>query len=451
MRILNTDSLLRQLLFLLVASFIQITLLSPCASAQKIEPAKPLQVGRVEFIGLRRLTQEQALAISGLQSGDLFSEPLIDDGAKKLVDSGLFARLGYRVRSTGNQVNVTFQVEEADRAAQIVFDNFVWFTDGELFAAIRRDVPFFTGTAPESGSTVDEIAKALQRLLDEKKIPGRVEYLSADLSQRLSYLFSVKGVDLPVCSLRFPGAAGITEDELRKASKQLTENDYSKTSTAAFASVTLFPLYSHLGRLRAKFGESSAVLENADSPACKGGLSVTIPVEEGAVYSWEKAAWTGNASVPAGELEAALGMKSGEVADGLKIDKGIQSVRKAFGHKGYLSVRIKPATEFDDENHRVTFKMDVTEGPQYHMGNLKIVGLGEKDAELVKEDWRLPPGTVYDATYVEDFMRKDLIDVLRPVFAARGGVGWPPAKIGIEEKLDRQKFTVDVIVTITIK
>ncbi|MEO8436205.1 MAG: POTRA domain-containing protein [Pyrinomonadaceae bacterium] len=441
---------MKQLLFLLFASFIHLTLLAPGAAAQQPEPAKPLQVGRVEFIGLRRLTQEQALAISGLQSGDPFSEPLIDDGAKKLVDSGLFARLGYRVRSTGNQVNVTFQVEEADRPAQVVFDNFVWFSDVELVAAIRRDVPFFTGTAPESGSTVDEIAKALQRLLEEKKIPGRVEYLSADLSQRLSYLFSVKGVPLRVCSLHFPGAAGITEDELRNASKQLTENDYSKTSTGSFAAATLFPLYRQKGRLRAKFAESSAVLEIADTSSCKGALAVTIPVDECAVYSWEKADWTGNASVSGAELDAALSMKSGDVADGLKFDKGMQFVRKAFGHKGYIAVRIKPAAEFDDEKQRVTFKMEVTEGPQYHMGNLKIVGLGENDAQILKEDWRLPVGTVYDTAYVEEFMRRDIIDVLRPVFAARGGAGWPP-KIGIEEKPDRQKLTVDVTITVTTK
>ena len=449
-RIVNADSLLKQILFLLFASLIHLTLLAPGVAAQKPEPAKPLQVGRVEFIGLRRLTQEQALAISGLQSGDPFSEPLIDDGAKKLVDSGLFARLGYRVRSTGNQVNVTFQVEEADRPAQVVFDNFVWFTDMELVAAIRRDVPFFTGTAPESGSTVDEIAKALQRLLDEKKIPGRVEYMSADLLPRVAYLFSVKGVALPVCSLNFPGAAGISEEDLRKASNQLTENDYSKTSTASFASATLFPLYRQRGRLRATFAESTAVLETADTSDCKGKLAVTIPVEEGAVYSWEKAEWSGNASVPATNLDAALGMKSGEVADGVKLDKGMQAVRKAFGHKGYIGVRIRPAAEFDDEKQRVTFKMEVTEGPQYHMGNLKIVGLGENDAQLLKEDWRLPPGAVYDTAYVEEFMRKDIVDVLRPAFAARGGAGWPP-KIGIEEKADRQKLTVDVTITVTTK
>lgn len=452
-RILNTHSLLKQILFLLLASLLQVAMYCPSTSGQQNPNSKNLKLGRVEFIGLRRLTQEQALGLSGLQTGDPFSEAAIDDAAKKLVDSGLFARLGYRVKSTGDLVNVTFQVEEADRAAQIVFDNFVWFTDEELFAAIRRDVPFFIGTAPESGSTVDAIAKALQRLLDEKKIAGRIEHMPEEdfLLHRSSYLFSVKGIELPVCTLRFPGATSISEDELRKASQQLTERDYSKTSTATFASITLFPLYRHVGRLRAKFGQASAALETADSPACKGGLSVTIPVEEGATYSWEKAAWTGNASVPAEELDAALGMKSGELADGLKIDKGIQSARKAFGHKGYIAARIRPATEFDDGNHRVTFKMDVSEGPQYHMGNLRVLGLAPSDVERIKEEWMLAPGAVYDAAYVEDFIKKDLIGILTPIFAARGGVGWPPSKIGIEERPDRQKLTVDVTITITVK
>lgn len=441
--------MLKQLILFLLVSFIYVALLCPSSFGQNTPPAKPLRLGRIEFIGLRRLTQEQALGVSGLQTGDPFNEDAMDDAAQRLVDSGLFARLGYRVKSSGDQVTVTFQVEEAERTAQIVFDNFVWFNEEELFAAIRRDVPYFNGTAPGSGSTVDAIAKALQRLLEEKKVPGRVEYLSADLSQGLSYLFSVKGIELPVCSLHFPGAAGISEDELRKASKQLSESDYSKTSTATFAAITLFPLYRHLGRLRAKFGEPSAALETADSPGCKGGLSLTVPVEEGAVYSWEKAQWSGNQSLSAEELDAALGMKSGEVADGLKIDKGLQSVAKAFGHKGYIAARVKPATEFDDADKRVTFKLNVAEGPQYHMGNLTILGLAPGEVERIKEKWTLPPGAVYDAAYVEDFIKQSLPEALRPIFASRpAGGARPPIKVGSEVKADREKQTVDVIITI---
>ena len=67
-------------------------------------------------------------------------------------------------------------------------------------------------------------------------------------------------------------------------------------------------MYRHVGRLRAKFSEPTAVLETA-SPACKGGVSLTIPVKEGAVYSWEKAEWSGNQAVSSTELDEALGMK----------------------------------------------------------------------------------------------------------------------------------------------
>jgi outer membrane protein insertion porin family len=450
LRILSIDSLPKQLPLLLLALLVQLASLAPCVSGQQAAPAKSLVLGQVEFMGLRRLTQEQALAISGLQPGDPFSEALIDEGARKLMDSGLFARLGYRVKSTGNQVHVTIQVEEADRALPIVFDNFVWFSDEELFTAIRRDVQFFNGTVPQAGSAAETIANALQKLLDEKKIPGRIEHMpEEDLSHRMSYLFSVKGVEMPACTLHFPGSSGITEDELRKASKQLTERDYSKTSTAVFASITLVPMYRHVGRLRAKFNEPLAVLETAGSPACKGGVSVTIPVEEGEVYSWEKAEWSGNQSVPSNELDEALGMKAGEVADGLKIDKGLREVAKALGHKGYIASRIKQATAFDETNRRVTFKMDITEGPQYHMGTLRIAGLSVSDAERVKEKWKLASGAVYDAAYLEEFLKKDIMEALRPIFATRpAGGSRPPTKIDSEVKADRQQLTVDVNITI---
>jgi outer membrane protein insertion porin family len=440
MRILNIHSATKQLpVLLLAAALLSLAFSGPVSGQQA--PAKALQLGHVEFMGLRRLTQEQALAISGLQTGDPFNEAAIDDAARKLNESGLFARLAYSVKSTGNQVQVTFQVEEADRALPAVFDNFVWFTEEEIITGIRREVPFFTGTVPQSGSTADAIANALQKLLDEKKIAGRIEHLSEDdLSHHLSYVFSVKGVDVPVCSLHFPGAAGVPEEELRKASKQLTERDYSKTSTAAFASIALMPIYRHVGRLRAQFNEPSAILEPTATPGCKGGVSLTIPVAEGEVYSWQKADWTGNQSLPSAELDAALGMKAGEVADGLKIDKGLKEVAKAYGHLGYISARVKQSTTFDETEHRVAFKMEVTEGPQYRMGELTIKGFSPEATAALREKWSLKPGDVFDARYVEDFFKDAGHSVVQKIFEERHAA----PRIRTESKANLPALKVDV-------
>ena len=48
-------------------------------------------------------------------------------------------------------------------------------------------------------------------------------------------------------------------------------------------------------------------------------MELTIPVEEGPVYLWDKAEWTGNEALSANDLNAALGMKNGDVANDVKI------------------------------------------------------------------------------------------------------------------------------------
>jgi len=74
-------------------------------------------------------------------------------------------------------VTIVFQVEEAKSGqSPVVFDNFVWFTNDELVAAIKRAVPSFNGLAPDSGKMTEQISHALQSLLKEHQIEGTVVY-----------------------------------------------------------------------------------------------------------------------------------------------------------------------------------------------------------------------------------------------------------------------------------
>jgi len=164
-------------------------------------------LGRIEFVGLKRLTRDQVIAMSGLKVGQAIDATVLDAAANELLKSGLFRRLSYRVHAVGNQAVVTFQIEESAVSLPVVFENFVWFSDEEIVTAIRKDVVFFNGTAPAAGETPDKIAAALQRLLNEKHIAGQVEYLPYVSKDKQELLFTVKGAHIPICSLHFPGAA----------------------------------------------------------------------------------------------------------------------------------------------------------------------------------------------------------------------------------------------------
>src|SRR5262245_36285144 len=61
------------------------------------------------------------------------------------------------------------------QAIPCVFDNFVWFKDQEIIDEIRKDLPAFNGSAPESGDSIDKIIGALKRMLENKKLPSEVE------------------------------------------------------------------------------------------------------------------------------------------------------------------------------------------------------------------------------------------------------------------------------------
>ena len=79
--------------------------------------------------------------------------------------------------------------------------------------------------------------------------------------------------------------------------------------SALFAASNLLPLYREVGQLKATFSPPLAKPEATAN--CKSGVELTIPVDEGYIYKWTKAEWTGNQALTAQELDALLGMRAG--------------------------------------------------------------------------------------------------------------------------------------------
>src|SRR6185295_6027853 len=193
----------------------------------------------------------------------------------------------------------------------------------------------------------------------------------------------------------------VSEAKLAGTSKEMVDADYSRELVRGFASYKLFGLYREVGQLRAKFGTPIG----KPDPRCKNGVDVTIPVVEGLIYSWGSTIWSGmNALIP-DQLNQILGTKEGNVANGLKFDKGITDILKAYGRQGYLDARVRPTPEFDDSSKRVTYKIEIGEGSQYRMGSLVFKGLIERDAKALRDSWKLRRGEIFDQGYLDDFFK----------------------------------------------
>ncbi|HEX3251652.1 MAG TPA: POTRA domain-containing protein [Pyrinomonadaceae bacterium] len=400
------------------------------------------KIAGIEAEGLQSLTTEIVIATSGLKIGDTFSVEATDAAAERLVNSGLFKSVAYRTRSVGPNVTITFQLEEIKgQSAPVVFDNFIWFSDEELAAAIKREVPSFNGSAPDIGNTNEAIKTALQNLLAERKLPGEVEY---NLTEH-EHLFRVTGVPMKICTLHFPGAQHVSEQKLIQTTRSSMDQEYSRQSAMTFPKFGLYPIYREVGNLRASFGEPVAKPEKNGS--CEG-VDLTIPVNEGAVYSWASAQWSGNQVLSAQELDAALGIKPGEIANGKKFDKGLSEIQRAYGKHGHIQVRMNPTPEFDDSGPRVTFKIAVNEGPQYRMGTVEFKGFSSDDAAMLGKKWNLKSGEVYDQSYAGRFFRDDAREIVSRLAQERQAHGKPLPNFDTQEKPDRQTLVVNLTIEI---
>ena len=404
------------------------------------------KIAKIEFEGLKRLAPDEMVATTELKVGQQFELAALDAAAQRLIDSGLFRNVAYRTKPNGDQITITFVVEEARvGTSRVIFDNFIWFSDAELIAAVQREVPSFSGTAPDNGDMVERITKALQRFLHENKIEATVSYMaSQDVagSSSQEHVFSVTGIPMPVCTLHFPGASHISEARLIESSKSLLGNDYSHKFVSLFSANTLFPLYKEVGNLRAAFAPPSAKPEA--SATCLSGVDLTIPVDEGLVYKWDKAEWIGNTALTAQDLNALIDMRAGEPVNGVKLDKSTKEIQKAYGRKGYLMAAVNSVPDFDDTKQTVNFRMDVTEGPQFRMGQFITKGFSETNDKALHEQWGLKPGDVFDQSYSMEFSQKQMNELMRTIFLERRAQGKPAPNLKWDNHINRPKLIVDV-------
>jgi len=420
-------------------------------TASQAPAQQNFKIHKIEFEGLNSLSADEIITTTGLKIGESFALSALDAAAQRLVNSGLFKNVAYRTRASRNQITITFQVEEAKvTSSRVVFDNFIWFTDPELIGAVQRDLPSFSGTAPDNGDTVERIIKALQRFLHEHKIEATVTHMVSQDSPGSSiqeHIFTVNDVPMPICSLHFPGATNVKEEKLIESSKTLRGNEYSRKFVSLFAANNLLPLYRELGQLKAAF---SPPLPKPEATAtCKSGVDLTIPVDEGYIYKWDRAEWTGNKALTAQELNALLGMQAGQPANGVKLDQTSTEIQKAYGRKGFLLVRVKSAPEFDEQAQNVVYRMDVVEGPQFRMGRLITRGFSDVETKQINARWELKTGEIFDQGYSMEFSKKDLGEILRDNVLQRRAQGKPAPNVKWGSKIDRQTLTADVTLELT--
>jgi outer membrane protein insertion porin family len=432
----------RKLLQLLAATLIISAAPQVHAQQQGETAPKVSKIAGITVTGTRKFPIDQIVSASGLKIGDVVSADQIQAAADRLAALGIFSAVNYRFSSKGETISLEFQVQEG-HTVPLSFDDFPWFTDDEIAAAVRQQVGLFTGESPESGAMVEQIADALDKLLGSRHIKGELTHqlVAPPVGEGLILQFRVDEPSLRIQSVQFGDRLATDSERLKDRVSDIKGQPYSRFAIEVFENEQVRPLYASNGYLRAKIGPPQAHSTGNPGDPAASNIEVLIPISPGPLYSWNGASWKGNTAIASASLDAAVRIKTGEVADGMKIELLWRDLQSEYGKRGYLDANFDAQPDFDDTAHRVSYHVNIVEGPSYRMGEMVVTGLSPDGEQQLRRAWQLAPGQVFDNAYFEKVLGM-LAKPRREIF---GELPIHYTQCGHFLRPDTNRHTVDVL------
>ena len=395
------------------------------------------RLAAVQITGSARFTSDQIVAATMLHVGAQIGRDDLQRAADDLAKTGRFSTVEYRFATTDAGVRAEFQVTDAP-AVPAWFDNFPWFTDDELVAALKKSVPLFDGTSPAGGSVANDIANALEGLLLTRGLHGDVSHVLTTVpgSDAQIEQFRVGNLPVNVASVDFGDSLAKSDRGIQSRLPDIVGKPYSRSSLVLFEVEQVQAAYLSHGFLRVRF--DPPVVHLVDSGGAPR-VSVVVLVVPGSAFTWRPPTWTGNSAVGVLELATLVPLHDGDAADGMKREAGWEAVRQAYARRGYLDVDLVATPRFDDAARTVTYAVSITEGPQFHMGKLVLTGLSMEGEHRVRAVWKMPEGAVFDRSVYEEFVASGIKE-------AFSGLPFHYEKIGRFLQEDAKKATVDVLI-----
>lgn len=448
------------------------------------------EIGGVKIKGAKFADTATLLVVSGLDKGAFVKLPYderISRAMTVLWNQGMFSDIAILIdRVEDTKIYLTIEVEERPRLTTVAFTgvNKTQETEIKTKAALvsnkmiteslKQDVIARTKTYfAEKG--YNNASVTVTEKLDPKVINGASLLVQVD-----------KGDKVKINLVNFEGNDNFTQARLKRAMKGTKEmarislypadrytaytkpdrslNSYLREGGMLSLSKTLDHLnpYFRYNVLSAskfdtkKFQEDkSGLIELYNSAGYRdarvvddtvytietGHLNVEVKVEEGKKYYFGNISWKGNTKHSDSLLTELLGIKKGDVYNkdlinakiaGRATMEGGIDVGSVYLNDGYLGYRGE-AIEKEIRNDTIDFDIVITEGPQFRVRNVNIVGNQRTNDYVFRREMFLFPGEIYN--------HSQMIRSVRQV-SQMGFID--PQKVTFDPKPNMQDKTVDI-------
>jgi outer membrane protein insertion porin family len=378
------------------------------ASAARPAPASSARwpIESISVEGNHMFTREQVLAIAGVKVGQAAGKTEFDAARDRLASCGAFETVAYKFTPgvKGQGYVATIQVTEVQQVYAVDFED-LHVSSLDLKAALTAKDPLFaSGKLPATQPVLERYTKWVQEYLAAKGIQEKIAGSVRPAATAGDYAIVFHPArNLPaVAQITFEGNQVVPQNVLREAVTGAGIGaPYTEDSFRQILNMSIRPIYEARGRVRVSFPEiRTEPVKDVE------GLHVFVKVNEGDSYELGKVAFDGPTPLAADALLKTGDFKAGDVANFDRVSEGLERIRKAVRHAGYLDAKVTSDRVVNEGKKTVDVAVRVDAGPQYAMGKLTIEGLDLNGEAEMKRIWTLKVGKPFNPEYPDLFLKR---------------------------------------------
>jgi outer membrane protein insertion porin family len=401
----------------------------------------------VDVTGKISFNKQTVVTFAGLEKGQTITVPgeEISNAIKKLGKLGLFSDIDFYVsRVSNDSIWLELNINELPKLSEVKITGVKQNKTEQLI----KDNSLLKGKVVNENLITTTKNYIENKYKKEGYFNTKVNITTTPDTIGGNNVKMLVGIDrgdkVKIASIDFNGNDKFSDAKLRGFMKNTKQRNFirvfkkSKFIRDDYKTdlVTIVDKYKEKGYRDARVLSDSVMYDKK-----KDALAIKINVEEGRKYYFGNIKFLGNTVYSDASLSRLLGIKKGDVYNGVELQKRIadktkpdaEDITNLYQNNGYLFSNIN-AVETRTENDTIDFEIRVTEGPIAYFNKITVVGNDKTHDRVIYRELRTKPGQKYS--------KEDVVRTIREI----GTMGFfdPEAIDPKFKNVDAAAGTVDI-------
>lgn len=382
------------------------------AQEKELDAGRKYTIRNITVAGAQSFNENTVIAFTGLKKGERIHVPgeRLSQVTRKLWDQNLFSDIAFYVTNIeGDEIDLELYIVELPKLNEVVIKgNKIRkakieeiIKDNDLKAGIKI-------TNNLLNTTENYIVKKYQKegffntKVKMTPIPVK-DSMGIETSQNLRIDID-RGQRVKVKNINFEGNEQFSDAKLRRAMKKTKQKNFvrvwkrSKYTEKGYEE----DKESLLKKYKANGYRDARILDDTLVVLDDKNIAIDIKVEEGDKYYFGDIKFIGNSVFTDTQLRQLLGIKKGDVYNGVLLQERIsdeskpdaEDITNLYQNNGYLAARINPV-EVAVRNDTIDFEIRIMERNLFYFDHVTVVGNDRTNDHVIYRELRTLPGQKY--------------------------------------------------------